>query len=64
MIPEFVLLLLLPALQLGARPLLVISVDGLDYRYLRNADQLGLRIPHMRRMVADAARRGAAFCVE
>lgn len=58
MILAFVLLLLLQAAQAVARPLLVISVDGLDYRYLRNADQLGLRIPHMRRMVAEGA--GAA----
>ena len=37
----------------SARPLVVISVDGLDYRYLRDADALGLRIPHMRRMMAE-----------
>jgi len=47
------LLLLLPVAQLAARPLLVISVDGLDYRYLRDADRLGLKIPHMRRMAAE-----------
>ncbi|MEO8519765.1 MAG: ectonucleotide pyrophosphatase/phosphodiesterase [Acidobacteriota bacterium] len=33
--------------------LLVISVDGLDWRYLKNADRLGLRIPHIRRLLAE-----------
>lgn len=33
--------------------LLVLSVDGLDWRYLRDADRLGLRIPHMRRLLAE-----------
>lgn len=33
--------------------LLVISVDGLDYRYLRDADKLGLRIPHLRRLMRE-----------
>ena len=36
----------------SAAPLLVISVDGLDHRYLRDADKLGLRIPNMRRVIA------------
>ncbi len=35
------------------QPLLVISVDGLDYRYLRDADRLGLRIPHLRRLMRE-----------
>jgi predicted AlkP superfamily pyrophosphatase or phosphodiesterase len=43
------------AAPLGANPLLVISVDGLDYRYLRDADQLGMRIPHMRRLMTEGA---------
>ena len=34
-----------------ARPLLVISVDGLDWRYLRDADKLGLEIPHIRKLM-------------
>jgi hypothetical protein len=33
--------------------LLVISVDGLDWRYLKDADRLGLKIPHMRRLLAE-----------
>ncbi|MDX1978815.1 MAG: ectonucleotide pyrophosphatase/phosphodiesterase, partial [Bryobacteraceae bacterium] len=32
------------------RKLLVISVDGLDHRYLRDAAKLGLRIPNMRKL--------------
>ncbi len=33
--------------------LLVISVDGLDWRYLKDADRLGLRIPTLRRLMAE-----------
>jgi predicted AlkP superfamily pyrophosphatase or phosphodiesterase len=49
------LLLCLAVAVARGTPLLVISVDGLDYRYLRDADQLGLRIPHMRRLAAEGA---------
>jgi len=35
------------------RPLLVISVDGLDYRYLRDCDKLGLKIPNLRRLMRE-----------
>ncbi|MBL8209827.1 MAG: alkaline phosphatase family protein [Bryobacterales bacterium] len=35
------------------RPLLVISVDGLDHRYLRDADRLGLKIPNIRRLTKE-----------
>ena len=34
-----------------AKKLLVISVDGLDHRYLRDRDRLGLRIPNIRRLL-------------
>ena len=34
------------------RRLLVISVDGLDWRYLRDRDALGLKIPHLRGLLA------------
>ena len=44
--------LLAAAVWLHAAPLLVISIDGLDYRYLRDADQLGLKIPNLRRVMA------------
>lgn len=39
--------------QQGARSLLVISVDGLDYRYLRDADKLGLKIPNLRKLLRE-----------
>ena len=32
--------------------LLVISVDGLDWRYLSDRDALGLKIPHLRALLA------------
>lgn len=35
------------------RPLLVISVDGLDHRYLRDADKLGLKIANLRRLMRE-----------
>jgi len=38
------------ALWAARRKLLVISIDGLDHRYLRDCDQLGLRIPNLRRL--------------
>jgi predicted AlkP superfamily pyrophosphatase or phosphodiesterase len=52
--------LALSLLMLGAAPatssshhkLLVISVDGLDWRYLRDADAMGLAIPNLRRLMA------------
>src|SRR6185503_20105783 len=34
-----------------AKKLLVVSVDGLDQRYLRDRDRLGLRIPNIRRLL-------------
>jgi len=38
-----------------ARSLLVISIDGLDHRYLRDADRIGAKIPSLRRLVAEGA---------
>jgi predicted AlkP superfamily pyrophosphatase or phosphodiesterase len=35
-----------------ARKLLVVSVDGLDWRYLRDRDSLNLSIPNLRRLLA------------
>jgi predicted AlkP superfamily pyrophosphatase or phosphodiesterase len=35
--------------------LLVLSVDGLDWRYLRDRDALGLKIPNLRRLMAQGA---------
>lgn len=52
---RFALLLILASLLGWAqrRPLLVISVDGLDQRYLRNADRLGLQIPTIRKLLRE-----------
>ena len=33
------------------QPLVVVSVDGLDNRYLTDADQMGLKIPNLRRLM-------------
>jgi len=44
-----------PLLAAAKRPLLVISIDGLDHRYLRDRDKLGLKIPNLRRMLAQGA---------
>ncbi|HEY4077158.1 MAG TPA: ectonucleotide pyrophosphatase/phosphodiesterase [Rhizomicrobium sp.] len=42
-----------PAVAAPARhKLLVISVDGLDWRYLRDRDRLGLQIPSLRKLLA------------
>jgi predicted AlkP superfamily pyrophosphatase or phosphodiesterase len=37
----------------AGQPLLVISVDGLDQRYLRDCDRLGLKIPHLRQLIRE-----------
>ena len=34
-----------PAEAAAPRKLMVLSVDGLDWRYIRDADRLGLKIP-------------------
>ena len=51
-LPSF---LLLGVAVVSARPLLVISIDGLDHRYLRDADRLGLKIPHLRKLIQNGA---------
>jgi predicted AlkP superfamily pyrophosphatase or phosphodiesterase len=33
--------------------LVLLSVDGLDHRYLRDADKLGLKIPNLRRLIRE-----------
>ena len=35
------------------QPLVVVSVDGLDNRYLANADGMGLKIPNIRRLMRE-----------
>lgn len=39
--------------QTSRRPVAVISVDGLDHRYLRDSDRLGLKIPVLRRLMRE-----------
>lgn len=47
-------LVLLPFVAMAQpRSLLVLSVDGLDYRYLRDADKLGLKIPNLRKLMRE-----------
>ncbi len=36
--------------------LLVVSIDGLDHRWLRDADALGAKIPTLRRLMSEGAR--------
>ena len=50
---SLVLLILAASLYGQRRPLVVISVDGLDHRYLRDADKLGLKIPTLRKMMKE-----------
>lgn len=49
------LFLLLASWLCSGRPLLVLSVDGLDHRYLRDADRLGLKIPTLRKLMKEGA---------
>src|SRR6185369_2871404 len=47
-------LILAGALTLSAKQkLLVVSIDGLDQRYLKNVDALGLKIPNIRRLIRE-----------
>lgn len=48
-----VLAVLVAAALEAAQPLVVISVDGLDNRYLAQADKFGLKIPALRRMMRE-----------
>lgn len=41
------------ALPQGGHKLLVVSIDGLDWRYLRDRDALKLRIPNLRRLLRE-----------
>ncbi len=51
-----VLILACGCLSGQPRKLLVVSIDGLDHRYLRDADKLGLRIPTLRRLMKEGTR--------
>lgn len=52
-ITRFLLTFLLGAMLLPAQQnrLLILSIDGLDHRWLRDRDSLGLRIPHLRKLM-------------
>ena len=41
-----------PVQAAPAHKLLLISIDGLDWRYLRDRDAMGLKIPNLRRLLA------------
>lgn len=51
MLLKFLSLAILGGAAFAQRPVIVLSVDGLDHRYLRDADKLGLKIPNMRRLM-------------
>lgn len=46
-------LIAVSALAADRRPLVVISIDGMDHRYLRDRDKLGVKIPNIRRLIAE-----------
>ena len=48
-----VLLLFRSWLQAQPQHLVLLSVDGLDHRYLRDCDKLGLKIPNLRRLMRE-----------
>lgn len=51
MVPmRFIFMTLAAFAAFAQKPLVVISVDGLDHRYLRDADKLGLKAPNMRKL--------------
>jgi predicted AlkP superfamily pyrophosphatase or phosphodiesterase len=52
-----------PAPSPPAHKLLVVSVDGLDWRYVRDCDQLGLRIPNVRRLLKESRYAGGVIGV-
>ena len=57
MIQRLLSALLLIAWTLPAAPkLVVISIDGLDHRWLRDADKLGVKIPNLRKLESRSAR--------
>jgi len=47
------LVLFVASSALAKQPVLVISVDGMDQRYLSDCDALGLRIPNLRRLMRE-----------
>lgn len=47
---RFIFMTLAALAAFAQKPLIVISVDGLDHRYLRDAEKLGLKAPNMRKL--------------
>jgi predicted AlkP superfamily pyrophosphatase or phosphodiesterase len=47
------LILFVASSALAKQPVLAISVDGMDQRYLSDCDRLGLRIPNLRRLMRE-----------
>src|SRR3569623_776241 len=41
--------------QAATHKLMILSVDGLDWRYVRDRDALGLKIPNIRRLLAKSS---------
>ena len=40
---------------MARQPVVLISVDGLDQRYMRDCDKLGLKIPNLRKLMQSGA---------
>lgn len=45
--------LLVAGSALARQPVLVISVDGMDQRYLTDCDKFGLKIPNLRKLIRE-----------
>ena len=45
-------LLAAPSAQAAPHKLMILSVDGLDWRYLRDRDALGMKLPNLRKLLA------------
>src|SRR5215471_11843594 len=47
------ILLVVASESLAKQPVIVISIDGMDQRYLSDRDRLGLKIPNLRRLIRE-----------
>ena len=47
------ILLVVAGESLAKQPVVVISIDGMDQRYLSDRDKLGLKIPNLRRLIRE-----------
>ena len=59
--PMFRSALFLLTLPLSAQSLLLISIDGMRPDYVLKADEHGLKIPHLRRLLKDGAHATGAL---